>query len=347
VFLPFCWTFLAILALRVCAIPVGLVDRPSALKTHEGHVPLVGGLGIAASLLLPSGFPQAVSFPLGMASLLVVVIGMLDDHRPMSPVPRILCQIVAALIMIDGAGLVLNSFGDLLGRGDVRLAGWAVPVTVFCVVGVMNAMNMIDGLDGLAGGIAAVALFWLGLGALSAGLERTTDLAALLYAAVAGFLLFNLPLPWRRRASVFLGDAGSLLLGLVLAWCAVDLTQNAHGKFYPISAVWILGVPLMDTVYAIVRRLFRGCNPLRGDRGHIHHTLVDMGLSKSQALAVLVALSAVYGAIGYFGWYCQVRESVMFCGFLTAFALYCALMATLKPLCRQAPSEVPQPAPAS
>jgi UDP-GlcNAc:undecaprenyl-phosphate GlcNAc-1-phosphate transferase len=288
-----------------------------------------------------------VSFPLAMASLLVVVIGMLDDHRPMSPVPRILCQIVAALIMIDGAGLVLNSFGDLLGRGDVRLAGWAVPVTVFCVVGVMNAMNMIDGLDGLAGGIAAVALFWLGLGALSAGLERTTDLAALLYAAVAGFLLFNLPLPWRRRASVFLGDAGSLLLGLVLAWCAVDLTQNAHGKFYPISAVWILGVPLMDTVYAIVRRLFRGCNPLRGDRGHIHHTLVDMGLSQSQALAVLVALSAVYGAIGYFGWYCQVRESVMFCGFLTAFALYCALMATLKPLCRQARSEVPQPAPAS
>jgi UDP-GlcNAc:undecaprenyl-phosphate GlcNAc-1-phosphate transferase len=345
--MPFCWTLLAIFALRMCARPIGLVDRPSALKTHEGHVPLVGGLGIAASLLSPSGLAQSVSFPLAMASLLVVVIGMLDDHRPMSPVPRILCQIVAALIMIDGAGLVLKDFGDLLGRGDVRLAGLAVPVTVFSVVGVMNAMNMIDGLDGLAGGIAAVALFWLGLGALSAGLERTTDLAALLYAAVAGFLVFNLPLPWRRRASVFLGDAGSLLLGLVLAWCAVDLTQNAHHKFYAISAVWILGVPLMDTVYAIMRRFIRGRNPLRGDRGHVHHTLIDLGLSQSKALAVLVALSAVYGAIGYFGWYWQVRESVMFCGFLAAFALYCGLMAMLRPLCRETRREAPSPAAAS
>lgn len=332
--LSFCATLLAIIALRPWAYAIGLVDRPSSLKLHEGHVPLVGGLGIAVSVLLPSGIAGPIGTPLAAASLIVVGIGMLDDLRSVPPLPRLLCQVAAAWIMVDGAHLVLGNLGNLSGGGDIQIGRWAVPLTVFCVVGVMNAMNMIDGLDGLAGGIAAVALLWLGLVAVSAGLDRANQLTGVLFAAVVGFLLFNLPLPWRPRASVFLGDAGSVLLGLMLAWCTVDLTQNAARKLYPISAVWILGVPIMDTVYSIARRLVRGQNPLRGDTRHVHHMLLSMGFSKSQALTVLIGLSIECGAIGYLGWYWHVPESVLFYGFLITFALYCLVMESGKPLLR-------------
>lgn len=341
--LSFCATLLAILALRPWAYAIGLVDRPSTLKRHEGHVPLVGGLGIAVSVLLPAGVAGPIGTPLAAASLIVVCIGMLDDLRSVPPVPRLLCQVAAAWIMVDGAHLVLADFGNLLGTGDVRVDDWAVPLTVFCVVGVMNAMNMIDGMDGLAGGIAAVALLWLGLVAVSAGLDRANQLTAVVFAAVAGFLLFNLPLPWRPRASVFLGDAGSVLLGLMLAWCAVDLTQNAARKLYPISAVWILAVPIMDTVYSILRRLVRGQNPLRGDTLHVHHMLLSMGLSRSQALAVLIGLSIECGAIGYLGWAWQVPESILFYGFLITFGLYCVVMEGGKPLLRLIGAARPDP----
>jgi UDP-GlcNAc:undecaprenyl-phosphate GlcNAc-1-phosphate transferase len=334
VLLSFCATLLAILALRPWAYTIGLVDRPSSLKPHDGHIPLVGGLGIAVSLLLPSSLADPIGLPLAVASLIVVCIGTLDDLRSVPALPRIMCQVCAAVIMVDGAKLVVTDFGDLLGTGNLHLERWGDVLTVFCVVGVMNAMNMIDGLDGLAGGIAAVALFWLGLAAMATGLDRAADLATVLFAAITGFLLFNLPLPWRPRASVFLGDAGSVLLGLMLAWCAVDLSQNMHHRFYAISTVWILGVPLMDTVHVILRRLVLGRSPFRGDLRHVHHTIVAIGCTRGQALAMLVCLSTLYGAIGYFGWRHRVPESVLFYGFLGAFALYCLVMEGAVPLLR-------------
>jgi UDP-GlcNAc:undecaprenyl-phosphate GlcNAc-1-phosphate transferase len=338
----------AILALRGWAQGIGLVDRPSGRKTHQGHVPLVGGLAIAVSFAAISLFVQSFSVYLAAlvaAVAMVVATGVADDLRPVSALPRLLCEIAAAVMMALWAGLALTDFGDLWGRGGVALGGWALPVTVFCVVGVMNAMNMIDGMDGLAGGLAAIALLWLCLAARAAGLERGAELAFMLLGAVAGFLLFNLPLPWRRRATVFLGDAGSLLLGLLLAWFSVDLSQNSIGRFYSISAVWILGVPIMDTVYVVLRRLVRGDNPFRGDRRHIHHTLLYMGLTKGQTLAFLLGVSALFGAIGYFGWYFRVPEYVLSYGFVGAFTCYCLLMQSWKALFRRvgAGRLVPEP----
>ena len=349
-FLVFLGTVTAVLCLRGWAHRIGLVDRPSSRKTHKGHIPLIGGLGIAAGFvsaaLLSDRFGAQLA-PLLAVTLLIVATGVVDDLRSIPALPRLLCQIAAALLMVMWAGLVLTDFGDLWGDGDVGLGNWAVPFTVFCVVGVMNAMNLIDGMDGLAGGLAAIALLWLCLGAQAAGLDRTAELAFPLVAAVAGFLLFNLPLPWRRRATVFLGDAGSLLLGLLLAWCSVDLSQNSLGKFYPISAVWILGVPIMDTVYIMLRRLVRGNSPFHGDRRHIHHTLVYMGLSESQTLAVLLSTSAVFGAIGYFGWYFSVPQYVLSYGFVGGFALYCLFMQNWKVMlprfaARSLPAEAPK-----
>jgi UDP-GlcNAc:undecaprenyl-phosphate/decaprenyl-phosphate GlcNAc-1-phosphate transferase len=337
VLLVFCMTVAAVLALRGWACRTGLVDRPFGRKTHRGEVPLVGGLAIAVSFLafLLFSTPATVHLaPLLAAILVVVVTGVVDDMHALSAKAKFMGQVAAASLMVGWAGVALMDLGNLWGAGHVTLNGAAFLFTVFCVVGVMNAMNMIDGMDGLAGGIAAVALFWLCLSAQAAGLERGAELACVLLAGVAGFLLFNLRLPWRGRARVFLGDAGSLLLGFLLAWFAVDLTQKGRGDFYAISAVWILGVPLMDTVYIMLHRIARGDSPFKSDRRHIHHTLAHMGFKETQTLAILLVISCVFGAIGYFGWYFRVPEYVLCYAFLGAFGLYCVFMQSWKALFR-------------
>jgi len=330
-------TALAILALRGWATDIGLVDRPYGRKTHQGHIPLVGGLAIAVSFVAVSPFAKSLSVqlaPLVAATLLVVTTGLVDDLRPLSALSRFFSQIAAAVVMVVWGGLVVSDVGNLWGAGEVHLNGSAVAFTIFCAVGIMNAMNMIDGLDGLAGGVGVVALFWLCLGGQAAGLERGAELACLLLSAVGGFLLFNLPLPWRRRATVFLGDAGSLLLGFLLAWCSIDLSQNSLGKFYAMSTVWILGVPIMDTVYIMLRRMARGGSPFVGDRRHIHHALQNIGLSAGETLAVLIGMSVVFGGIGYLGWFFRVPETTLCFSFLGVFLVYCVLRSGWRPLFR-------------
>ncbi|HEX7953027.1 MAG TPA: hypothetical protein VF523_08190, partial [Burkholderiales bacterium] len=145
-------------------------------------------------------------------------------------------------------------------------------------------------------------------------------------AAIAAFLLFNLRHPWRRHAVVFLGDAGSMFLGFVLVWFSTLITQTAPRNFYAISAVWVLGVPIMDTVYIMLRRAMRGMSPFSPDRRHIHHTLIYIGFSEAQTAALLLAISLVFGAIGFFGWYYRIPEYVLTYGFLVTFAAHCAFM---------------------
>src|SRR6185312_16000629 len=132
--------------------------------------------------------------------------------------------------------------------------------------------------------------------------------------------------PWRRHAVVFLGDAGSLFLGFVLVWFAVFISQSASHDFYAISAVWILGVPIMDTVYVMSRRIVRGMSPFAPDRRHVHHTLMYLGFSVSSTTWVLLGISFLFGAIGFAGWYFRVPEYVLTYGFLFAFAVNCIFM---------------------
>jgi UDP-GlcNAc:undecaprenyl-phosphate GlcNAc-1-phosphate transferase len=239
-----------------------------------------------------------------------------------------MAQIVAASLMAVWADQVIHSVGDPVGLGELGLGRWAVPFTVFAVVGVMNAINMIDGMDGLAGGVSAVAIGWLAaLAALNAN-GAQLELLLLWLGAVVGFLLFNLRYPVGKRARVFMGDGGSLVLGLTLAWFCVDLAQDSSAgpAVYPITAVWILGVPIMDTVYLILRRAYRRTSPFAPDRRHIHHTLLVMGLREGWAVFVIVVLSAVYGAVGVLGWYWGVPEPMLWGLFFATFFAYCAVM---------------------
>jgi UDP-GlcNAc:undecaprenyl-phosphate/decaprenyl-phosphate GlcNAc-1-phosphate transferase len=204
------------------------------------------------------------------------------------------------------------------------LGRWALLFTLFGVIGVINAFNMIDGLDGLAGGTALIATGWLVVVCLSAPTNHPDDLGALLVlaAVLAGFLVFNLRGPWRSRASVFMGDAGSTMLGFVLSWFLIHLSKGDQAVMAPITAVWILALPLLDTLTVMTRRIIAGQNPFAADRQHVHHLLLGRGLTDAQVTATLLVLTFVTGGLGVLAHWLAVPHCLQFYAFGAAFLLH-------------------------
>lgn len=319
-----CLSAMLVILLARFAPWFGIVDAPGGRKRHAHDVPLVGGLAIFTALLVAAwtiGLAPRVGYFLFALSV-VIAVGFWDDVAEISPRLKLAVQIAACAIMIWGAGIELRSVGDLIGWRSVGLSIFAIPMTVFAVVGVVNSVNMMDGLDGLAGSISLVAFAWYAAVAGQSGLADQALLALLICAAVAGFLAFNLRFPWQGRARVFLGDAGSLMLGFALGWYAIDLTQGPGRTFPPIAALWVLLLPLADCVSLMVRRIRAGESPFEADRHHIHHYLLARGLSSRQTLAVLVTISMAFGAVGYACWHLRVPESILFYPFFFGFFAY-------------------------
>jgi UDP-GlcNAc:undecaprenyl-phosphate GlcNAc-1-phosphate transferase len=323
-FVAFTTGAVATAILMQAASGLGLIDVPGGRKEHSRPVPLVGGLAIFVGLL-------AAAFAVGLASSaayflltlsIIIAVGLWDDVREISPRLKFVIQIVAAALMIWGAQVELRSVGDLLGWRPIGLSLLAVPLTVFAVVGVVNAVNMMDGLDGLAGSVAFVAFAWYALVAAQSGLDAPFKTALIFCGAIAGFLLFNLRFPWQKQARVFLGDAGSLMIGFALGWFAIDLTQGEGRTFPPIAALWVLLLPLADCVSLMTRRVGAKKSPFVADRRHIHHYLLARGLSHGTTLAVLIGLSVVFGSIGYLGWRAGVGEAFLFWPFFFGYFSY-------------------------
>lgn len=318
-------TVLFIRLLMPFAAHVGLVDKPSSRKQHQGNVPLVGGLamfGAFAFSTLILGEPMFNYRSLFAAMGFLVFIGILDDIYDLSPFRKTIGQMVAAIFMTSWGGLYVSELGDLFGLGGVHLKDWAIPFTIVCVLGLINAVNMSDGLDGLAGGIVFIALALFGIAALSAGHVVQAKLIFLLAAVLLGFILLNMRFPWRPRAVVFMGDSGSMMLGFALTWFAVGLTQNSNPAISPVTAVWILSLPLLDMGSVMLRRAIKGRTPFVADREHMHHMLLRSGYSESQVVWIILSCAAILGGCGLAAWYFRVPDSVMFYGFMVLFAVY-------------------------
>ena len=293
---------LAIPLLTPVARRVGLVDHPQGHKTHERLVPLVGGLGVFLAVGIVASLAGVVSiagWPWVVAVLSMLILGVVDDLSPRSAALRFACQIGVALLLIYAAGHRLDSFGNLLGLGDVQLGWLAVPVTVFCVVGVINAFNMIDGLDGLSGTIALISLIATAYLAALAGHSTSSLAISIVAGALVGFLAFN----WPRRggAPVFLGNGGSLALGTVLGFLFVDLSQDTPRSFPPVAALWLFAIPLIDTVSVMLRRIQAGTSPFQPDHNHVHHLLLRAGFSPLQTLLMLGTIATFCAAIAVLG----------------------------------------------
>jgi UDP-GlcNAc:undecaprenyl-phosphate/decaprenyl-phosphate GlcNAc-1-phosphate transferase len=314
----------AVVVLSRFAPACGLIDHPGGRKAHSRAVPLVGGLAIFIALVATSWAfgvdPRASHFL--FALLIVVAAGLWDDLRDISPRLKFASQIAACVVMIWGAGVELRSVGDLLGWRPIGLWIFAAPMTIFAIVGVVNSINMMDGVDGLAGSLGLVAFAWYAAIAAGSGLEAQFRMAVIFCGTIAGFLLFNLRFPWQQHARAFLGDAGSLMIGFALGWFAIDLTQGPGRTLAPIGALWVLLLPLADCVSLMARRVRRGKSPFVADRQHIHHYLQARGFRHGQAIAILVGLSAVFGAVGYIGWRLELAEYALFWPFFFGFFIY-------------------------
>jgi UDP-GlcNAc:undecaprenyl-phosphate GlcNAc-1-phosphate transferase len=232
---------------------------------------------------------------LGTACLLVLL-GALDDKYGLRVGVRVAVQVVAVLVVIGATGVHVHSLGVLHGY-ELTLGWLGIPFTVFAVIGLINAFNLMDGIDGLAGCLALVSAGAVALLAQSYVPAPLTVIVFLLAAALYPFLLSNLGL-LGKRAKVFLGDAGSVVLGYVIAWTLIALSQDVPRRISPGLVLWCVALPVMDTLAVMYRRLKRGVSAFTPDRTHIHHLLMNAGWGPRRTLICLVAFAAVLPFVG-------------------------------------------------
>ncbi len=291
---------LAVRLLRPIAFPAGLMDQPDARKGHATATPAIGGLAIFLVVILLSLIihPLTARFVgLDLAALVVVLTGAIDDHRRLGWRARMTAQAIAGLILAVMAGLRVTDLGLILGVPIHLPLALQVLLTVFATVGTINAVNMIDGVDGLAGTMSLATLLMLTGIAVHTSDAALTDNFALTAGAVAGFLVFNLRWPWTPRASVFLGNAGAELLGLLLVAASLRLTQATHHPLQPKVAPFLLAPALIDCLNVIVRRLGRGDSPFLPGRDHLHEILLDAGWPINGIVALMTLASVMIGLL--------------------------------------------------
>ena len=281
---------------RSLAFRVGAVDVPrDARRMHKHPIPRMGGLAIffgfvlSVLVFLPLT-PQLRGMLLG--GVIILILGIFDDIYALPAKPKFLVQIGAALVaVLMGNKIEFLSNPNIFSSEPFWELGWLeVPITVLWIVAITNAVNLIDGLDGLACGVSTISSMTMLVIALMVAEPDVAILMAALSGACIGFLPYNL-----NPAKIFMGDTGSTFLGFVLAVVSIQ----GLFKFYAVISFAVpflmLGLPIFDTCFAIIRRLAKGQSPMTPDRGHIHHRLIDMGFSQKQAVAMLYVISAILG----------------------------------------------------
>ncbi len=281
---------------RSLAFRIGAVDVPRDNRRMHNHpIPRMGGLAIFFGFLLSVLLFQPLTLQLRtmlLGAVIIVILGIFDDIYALSAKLKFCVQIAAALVaMLGGTRIMGLSNINIFSSEPYWELGWlSYPITILWIVGITNAVNLIDGLDGLACGVSTISSMTLLVIALIFFEPDVAILTAALAGACIGFLPYNL-----NPAKIFMGDTGSTFLGFVLA------TVSIQGlfKFYTIISFAVpflmLGLPIFDTCFAILRRVSKGQSPMSPDRGHIHHRLIDMGFSQKQAVAVLYVISAILG----------------------------------------------------
>ena len=302
---------------------LGLIDRPGGHRDHEVETPLVGGLAMYTAFVLASLLFLDVAEMRGLliGGGLLVLIGALDDRYELATSVRFITQILAAMSIVYFDGAQLMDLGRLFTDHVLLLGRWSVLMTVFAVVGVINAINMSDGIDGLAGMLVCVTLGFLLvlLPAQDGGMTLT------LLGAVIGFLVWNLRIG-RLRAALFMGDAGSMFLGLCVAWLLITGSQGELRSFTPITALWLLALPLWDTVAALLTRPLLGGSPFTPDRFHYHHVLMAHGLGVNTTLALSTVCAVCVALGGTTAYWKGIPEYTMFYWFLAIFIVYCVFI---------------------
>jgi UDP-GlcNAc:undecaprenyl-phosphate GlcNAc-1-phosphate transferase len=313
--------FLATPFVRRLAFRIGAVDRPgvrSDRTIHTHPTPRLGGLAIFAgfcvSVFLIAG-PARQNVGLVLGGLILIVVGAIDDVVPLRPLPKLAAQLAAAATLVAFGGRiewVTNPFGGML-----YLGWWGIPLTIVWVMALSNFINLVDGVDGVAAGVCTISAFTLFFVSLQDGQAFAGLLTAALAGATLGFLPFNF-----SPAKIFMGDSGAMFLGYALAAVSVVGTLKsaaAVGLFIPILA---LGLPILDSFFAIARRFLSARPIMEADRDHLHHRLLDRGLSPRQVALISYGISGLFGVAAV-----VVRDMGVRTGFLATVAAIVLVLA--------------------
>ncbi|MDI3298824.1 MAG: MraY family glycosyltransferase [Bacillota bacterium] len=294
-FLAFAISLGATPLMRRLALAAGALDRPNRRSVHTRPVPYLGGLAIGLAVILSLAAAGHAEDPLFRGflagGLLILLVGLADDVYRMPAWLKLLCQVAVALVTVVWGGLRITYLKDPFAGTFWHLGWWGAPLTVIWLVAVMNVINLADGLDGLAAGITAIVAGTMLLGAMQSGQGPVAMIgAAALMGATLGFLPYNFP-----PAKIFMGDAGALFLGFTLATTAIQgMAKGAAAVALAVPAL-ALGVPILDTAFAIVRRARNHQSIGTADRDHLHHRLLAMGLSQREAVLLIYMVTGWLG----------------------------------------------------
>lgn len=323
---------LSLFVFRKFAILINLVDQPNARKHHNGSVPLVGGLAVfvvvfSYLLIFPHTITSSALY-LGCASTLLFV-GVLDDLFDISFRLRLALQVFISALMMGIGGLVLSHVGYLFGSTPTELSYFGYIMTVIVVVGAINAFNMVDGIDGLLGALATITFSSMGLLFYINGQQELAAFSGVIVFATVPYILMNLGIPLGQRFKIFMGDAGSTVIGFTVVWLLLEGSQSSIAQgasFSPITALWLAAVPIIDAVSTISRRVRKGQSPFKPDREHLHHILLRLGLSTKQALVVICLIALIFAGFGIVAELYNIPDLLSLAVFLFVTAVYFIIM---------------------
>lgn len=325
----FFFSLATLFIMRKFAKRIGLVDKPNARKLHDGAIPLVGGISICISFMhfLHNNPDLLPSHRVYMLSILVlIIVGALDDKYDISFKLRFAVQALLSVCMMSVAKIDLHSIGDLFGFGVINLGGFGYLVTIIAVVGAINAFNMVDGIDGLLGGLSIVTFGGLGIMLSYDGQANLAYLCLVLIVIILPYILLNLGILGRKR-KVFMGDAGSMLIGFTVIWFLLLATQqDGNAPLRPVTALWLIAVPLMDMAAIMIRRIRRGDSPFKPDREHLHHIFQRLGLNSWQTLILICSIATAFASFGIYAEVVGIPAYVMFYLFIACFIIYSLLL---------------------
>ena len=319
-----------LISLYPIAVKFGFVDRPCNRKRHQGNVPLIGGISLFISVALilsiyPHLIPHSQEFL--CCSTILVVIGIMDDYLDLSVISRLLVIIGVSIGLVITLDFKIDYLGDLFGTGDIKFSAFALVFTVIAIISSLTAFNMIDGMDGLLGGLTCVTLTGLAFLFWFYGRANLMIFCLVFITALIPYLLCNLQLLPKYNIKVFMGDSGTIFIGFTVIWLLIEASQlnGQHlmqQKINPVTALWLIALPLLDMTVTIMRRVAKKKSPFKADRAHLHHIFTRLGLSHNYTLFTICFFALICALVGILGELFAVAEVFMFIAFLLLFSVY-------------------------
>ncbi len=304
------------------AVKIGAVDKPNARKVHTRIMPRMGGLAIYLSffavLLLSHGFSKQI-LGIFLGGTILVLVGIVDDMKDIPAKVKLLGQIIAACVVV-AFGVRVDFMTNIFQGDTFFLSFFSIPVTIIWIVAIINAVNLIDGLDGLAAGISTIAAITMAIAGYAGGQTEMASMAMILIGATLGFLRYNF-----HPAKIFMGDTGSMFLGYTLAVFAVLGVAKSFTMLSLVTPILVLAIPILDTLFAIIRRKMNHKPIFKPDKHHLHHCLLNYGFSHRDTVLIIYAVSAILALCGLIMTYLNSTQGICLLAVISVVIIYGAL----------------------